>query len=536
MKVLFLDLFPSIWGHSLLISQLKKLTEEIGHDTETVICSPRFFDFCSAMEAKNLLPSDSIEKRDTICFACKNKSNQLLSDSDIKWEISSHLTSKQIVEIDSYLDSLNYSDPAEITFEEIDIGKFALYETLIRFKKSDSFLTSHELVHFKGLLRSCVKVVLAAKAIIPQARPDKLIVFSPQYGLNNSFSQVALNLGIPVIFMEGSANISERLSSVRLWDWETHGLLQPALGEMDTFSRYSPGKADLRRVNKMINKISRGNHYSVYSTKAKNEDLREKFQIPPTSKIILLSMSSYDEVYSGYIIGAFPRSKFESKVFSSQITWVQETIRWVSNQPDIHLIVRPHPREYQTKVNSHVSEHFLETKRILSNLPKNVTVDLPEYKTSVYDLFELVDVVSTGWSFTGIEALLAGVPVVSYDKAITSFPEVIHLSGNSRSEYFENLKMALNSNGGRKLEYQAKRWLCFISVRGTIRLGGRLEDRFPILRSPIIHRVLQSKYLVQYKNRIFCSIEVKIPPRKLDILRYSEYLSRNITNLFQTHS
>ena len=533
MKVMFLDLFPSIWGHSLLISQLRKLTEELGYITETVICGPRFFNFCSAMEAKNLLPSDSNEKRDRICFECKAKSNQLLKNSNSKWDVSSLLTPKQIIDIDNYLDSLNFMAPSEITFEDIEVGKFALYETLIRFKKSDSSLSPDELQHFKGLLQSCMRVILAAKIIFTQTHPDKLIIFSPQYGINNAFAQVAQNLNITVVFMEGSANLSERLSSVRLWDWKTHGLLQPALNELEIFSQYLPSSNDLKRTHNMMDSISSGNHYSVYSARASNENLRNKFRIPTNSKVILLSMSSYDEVYSGFVIGAFPRSKYVSKVFSSQIRWVEETIRWVSSQRDTYLIVRPHPREFQTEVNSNVSEHYLETRRVLSDLPTNVIVDLPEFRTSIYDLFNVVDVVSTGWSFTGVEALMAGIPVVTYDKEISSFPAAIHLSGNSRAEYFDNLKRAMTMYRHPKWEYEAKRWISFVSVRGTIHLGGRLEDRFRIFRVPTVRRILQSKYIVTYKNRLFRSLEARMSPKKVDLNRYSEFLNSNYTNLFQ---
>ena len=530
---MFVDLFPSIWGHSLLISQLRKLTEELGHITETVICGPRFFNFCSAMEAKNLLPLNSKEERENICFECKAKSDQLLLDSNNKWDLSSLLTSKQISAIESYIDSLNFAVPTEITFEDVEVGKFALYETLIRFKKSDLTLSSEEFQHFKGLLQSCMRVVLAANTIFTLTHPDKLIVFSPQYGINNAFSQVAQNLNIPVIFMEGSANLSERLSSVRLWDWKTHGLLQPALSEIEIFSQYTPSSDDLLRTRKMMDLISKGDHYSVYSAKASNENLRMKFGIPTNSKVILLSMSSYDEVYSGFVIGAFPRSKYVSRVFSSQIRWVEETIRWVSSQRDTYLIVRPHPREFQTKVNSNVSEHYLETRRVLSDLPANVIVDLPEFGTSIYDLFNVVDVVSTGWSFTGVEALMAGIPVVTYDKEISSFPAEIHLSGESQDEYFDNLTQAMNMYRNPKWEYQAKRWVSFVSSRGTIRLGGRLEDRFRIFRIPIFRRILQSKYIVNYKNRLFRFIEARMTPRKVDLNRYSDFLNSDHTNLFQ---
>ena len=530
---MFLDLFPSIWGHSLLISQLRKLTEELGHITETVICSPRFFNFCSAMEAKNLLPSDAKEKRERICFECKAKSDQLLPESKHQWDLSSLLTPKQIHDIDIYIDSLNFAVPTEITFQDIQVGRFALYETLIRFKKSDSTLSSEEFQHFKGLLQSCMRVVLAAKTIFTLTHPDKLIVFSPQYGINHAFSQVAQNMNIPVIFMEGSANLSERLSSVRLWDWKTHGLLQPALNEIDIFSQYFPSSDDLIRTRKMMDLISRGNHYSVYSARATNENLRVKFGIPTNSKVILLSMSSYDEVYSGFVIGAFPRSKYVSKVFSSQIRWVEETIRWVSSQRDTYLIVRPHPREFQTERNANVSEHYLESRRVLTDLPDNVIVDLPEFGTSIYDLFNVVDVVSTGWSFTGVEALMAGIPVVTYDKEISSFPAEIHLSGDSRDEYFDNLTHAMNMYRNPEWEYQAKRWISFVSARGTIRLGGRLEDRFRIFRNPTVRRILQSKYIVNYKNRFFRFIEARMTPRKVDLNRYSEFLIGNHTNLFR---
>ena len=65
---------------------------------------------------------------------------------------------------------------------------------------------------------------------MPRAeKPDVVICYSLQYVITGVFAAVAAREGIRTIFVEGSANDVERYSHLRMWDWGTHGLNQPAL-------------------------------------------------------------------------------------------------------------------------------------------------------------------------------------------------------------------------------------------------------------------------------------------------------------------
>ena len=86
--------------------------------------------------------------------------------------------------------------------------------------------------------------------------------------------------------------------------------------------------------------------HSAYTNAAQNHSPHDVFGLDKTKKYILMAMSSYDEVYSGFVIGKLPRGRFEGRVFKNQIEWLKETIAWITDHPELQLVVRPHPREF----------------------------------------------------------------------------------------------------------------------------------------------------------------------------------------------
>ena len=366
-------------------------------------------------------------------------------------------------------------------------------------------------MHYVTHFNNAVTTYYAAKDIIDQEKPDVVFCYSPQYVVPGIASAYAIKQGIKVFFMEGSSNDVERYTHMRIWNWEKYGLSQPGLENHDAFTGYIPTKKQLNRAKKQLMAKKSKKTLSVYSSDSKGIDPFSFFNLDRNKPILLLAMSSYDEVYSGYMIGKLPKARFEGKVFKDQVEWLKHTIAWVERK-DIQLIIRPHPREFPNKRENVKSDHEDVWNDILSNLPKNVVIDHPKMKYSLHDYLPYIDVFTTGWSSTAIEALANGIPVVTYDEDLPTIPRSILISGDSQETYFENLVYALGLGRSDQRAASALKWLAFANEYGTMLHGGSLTARFHLSEKGIIYRALNSRYLENLTKRI--DLLMPVPTRE----------------------
>ena len=486
------------------------------------------------MEAEGLEIKATKLEKDLICSKCISNQQILKSTGVFGWKmLDSYYESTvddalipDIDQIESIVELL------QIEFQGINVGKIAIYETLIKYKKSHLEFSFEELQHFRVSFINCCKVIMAATRFLKSNHFDVLICYSPQYGIPGSFSEVASKLGIRTIFIEGSSSNIERYSRLRMWDWKEHGLNQPGLSNLDEFTYFRPRVSTVIRVLSQIYEISRARAFSVYSTKRRGLNTRAFFNIKTDTKVILVCMSSYDEVFSGYVVGAIAPHRYNGSVFVDQISWLRSLIDWASIHPEIAIIIRPHPREVSNKRESRVADHVEASRLVFSDLPENVSIDWPDLKVSLYDHFRSVDVVTTGWSFSGIEAMLRGIPLVTYDSTIATYPEEIHFSGKSASAYFENLENALREDKSLKRSLNAIRWLSYLSERGTVRNGGLLEDRLIFLKFRPMARIFRSRFIVNSYIKTIKNMEARVHPPKTDKSKISRILDGSRTSLF----
>jgi hypothetical protein len=271
-------------------------------------------------------------------------------------------------------------------------------------------------------------------------------------------------------------------TSAMIWRWDYKPETQPAFRNWHKYQELAITKSDLRRAQAHVEQLKIGKSPFVYSAaqsqKALSKDALLKLGVPVGKRVVVLSLSSTDETVAGKIIGRGHKTSFPGRVFESQFQWVNETIDWASRRSDLVLIIRLHPRDLPNKRDPLESSQHSIWIDLLSNLPENCRLNHPTQQIPFADICQVSDVIVTGWSSTALEALVMGVPVVTYDQALPEFPSNIHLSGSTRNEYFSNLDTALlqgESQRG-KLKINAERWLVHSLVRGAVRLSGRLFE------------------------------------------------------------
>lgn len=482
-KVVFVSPFMGIWPHALPESHLIATLEPEKFTVDRITCGGMLQEHCTAMESFRVNLVDDQAKKLRICRRCK-------AAGDV---IRQHINPNEVV-LDSYL-SQELQDKAasilgdiaihnyyEFTYQGIEIGKIAAYEVLIKYKKATFDLSSEQQTYYAVYFKNALIALLSFIDYYNRQHPDILVAYSPQYAIPGVCARYMELQGKQVYFVEGSSNIDERYHALRVWDWTKFGLTNPALAYWNRIDQNAITQKAIARAEAHFVQLFSAASHSVYSApKSDQFELRTHFDVPDGKKIVLAAMSSYDEVYSAYVIDRFPENKYKSPVFINQLEWIRYTIRFFESRPDLFLIIRVHPRSLPTRRNDVIANENRELAKILEDLPDNVRVNLPADKISIYDIYPQIDVLTTGWSATGVEAMYHKLPVVTYDKHLPSYPESIHYTGFSQETYFANLAQAAIDGKSEKHKTNAQRWLAFSMTMGTI-ITPRMLSETPLFK------------------------------------------------------
>ena len=476
-KILIANPFSGIWLHSLPEAYLiNHLSTEF--EIYKLVCDDIFQNHCTVMESCGINIEDDTKIKIRTCNECK-KSNELLVNNFefTSINISDYISNNERISIDTLLVNSKVSDLIEYTIDGIEIGKISLYEIILKFKKTNFEFNEIEEKYFRQYFKSTLLTFYSIKNILNSFNFNLIFSYSPQYSIPGVCLSYANKLGIKTFLMEGSSNIFDRYKSVRLWNWEKYGLINPALEFWNHKKTINLPYNSIRKAHKHVKSLMKGTSFSVYSEPQKgNFNVFNFYKIPRDAKILLATMSSYDEVFSAYVIKKFPSNKYISSVYKDQFEWILDLINYVSKIDNTYLIVRVHPRTFSNKRENIIAKESNELVNIFNNLPENVKINWPSEKISLYDILPQVHALLTAWSATSIEALYYGLPVITYDQHLPSFPKNIHLTGLSRAEYYKNINRVLSDDNNKQLNYKnAIDWWAFNSI-GVIEHPNFIRD------------------------------------------------------------
>lgn len=493
-KVVFFSPHAGIWSHALPESYLAQCLDPADFTVSRIMCTGTFSDHCIVMEASRIGIDHSRRQKSRICRDCIANAGILRGAyRDRNCILSDYLGADEIAQADTVAGNLKITDDIrKVSFLGVDVGKIASYEVLIKFKKTSLSFTSEEFAYFRTYVRNSLLSLLAFRHLHEELRPDVLVAYSPQYAVNGVAARYCELKGTRVYFAEGSANFAERYRALRVWDWTRFGLTNPALQYWGRARDYRLTEEDIARVKKHTTLLVRAGSFSVYSEPASHRfDVREHFGVPAGARVVLAAMSSYDEVFSAYVIERFPSTKYLSRVFEDQLAWIRYTIDFFSAHTGLFLIIRIHPRTFPHDRNMVMAAEQAELVKILATLPPNVRANYPTDKISIYDVYPQIDALVTGWSATGVEAMTFGVPVVTYDRNLPSYPGEIHYTGESREEYCENLLAAAAAGRDGAVVEQAYRWLAFSMSLGVVRHPAPFRETAWIARNQLFMLALR---------------------------------------------
>jgi len=479
MRILVFAPYAGIWRHTVMENQLIDVISNIS-DVEIIKirCGGTFIHGCGVTRYLHVSENSQEHVREAACQKCMFAAEKSDSHQNIRAEyLRSFIQAADRETIMRKVESFDFSDPLSITKGDLQIGRIALYELILRFKKRNLELDNKQLRHFEVELENALLTQIAAERILNILKPDVVLAFNPQYTSAGVFTSLATSSGIKTYYVSGSGSPREIATAIRIWDWNKFKLVDPALESWTTRKRKGKIKGSSRkRAIAHFEYLCSADSPWTYSTRSLSKSPYEAFKIPKNNRIVLAVLNSLDEILASSVLESVPATRYKSMVFENQQTWVKYLINHYKESEDTTLIIRLHPREFPNKRESALAEQAEVWEEIFSNLPSNVVINHPRDEFSIYDFFDDVALVTTGWSSVSLEALFRSIPVVTYDRNLLGFPGELVFTGESKDEYSFNLDFAMKHGRDAVFRESVLEWIDFAFGVGSARLGGGIQD------------------------------------------------------------
>lgn len=475
-NVVFFSPHGSIWQHSFPESILADHLKKLGMNIDYVGCKDILSNQCTTMWMyENNGQLNNLDKKN-ICENCVRDQKKITNNFKFNYStLEDFVSSEDLKKIDyilKFLKKRNVQKISKYSYEGIELGKFALYETVLSYKKLNLKFNSNEKKKYLLDLRGCLISLFAFKKIFKQKNYYGVFLYNSNYAKNRTIKYFAEKLGIKVFSIHAGSNIHNRLQRLMI-TLKEHNYHDFYLKEK-IWKIYKKVKLTKEIIQDVINhfqSLFKAQNVFVYSSPAnKNINVRNYFNIDRHKKIILVILSSADERISANMIGAKTSTQ---KVFKDVFEWINFLIQKFSSRKDITLIIRPHPRGFPNKREKIFSENAIKLSDLFSKIKnnENIKINLPTDNISIYNIIPYCDTVLTMGSTSTIEATLLGIPCVSMSEDFMTFPKDITIVGLNKKKYLNAIYYSLNKKLDLNLAKKTFRWLALKQYYSTFNLS-----------------------------------------------------------------
>lgn len=504
MRILFFSPFSGIWEFAAHEARLASALKAQGHDAVFVTCGRALKTHCVVMVASGLSPAATEEDRERVCRSCCGRADALRRGFDLAGPVLGEVVDEASMErIETAVERARVTRSIESTWDGIPAGRRALYPFLA-YKKRDSLeLTEQEWSEYADQLRQSMLSAAGARAMIDRIKPDAVITYSATYSVLAMFLEVARACGLPTYFTEASPNLALR-NATAIFGRDGIGQWYGALRDLWNQLKDRPARPlGINATARHLIHLFKGESVFTYSSPARSEavSIRASFGIPADARVLLATMSSYDEVFAAQEAGILDKA---DTVFASQIEWIAWLLRFVAQRPNVFLIIRVHPREFPTRreVGGGVkSTHARRLERMLVDLPKNCIVNWPSQNMSLYDVAKDIDVVLNAWSSAGKEMALLGIPVVEWSGDWLLYPPQDALCAKNPTDYGDKIDLALRRGWSAETLISMYRWCA-------------LEYDMSVFESNSIQN--SDRSVIGLAKSLFCKIARRVSPYGYD--------------------
>ena len=487
-KALFFSPFANIWEHSYPEALVAQSLADRGFSVKTVRCDGLFEGFCVAMSASGLTAASPLSKRRQVCSACHKRRN--LIDGHFGFD---HTLMESVLITEDYdfaseiARSVERHTWLELSIDGIPIGRYAAYEFLLKYKVLGTDIPEEIFWIYRDQLRISILALRASQRILEAEQPDAVITYNRLYGVNHAFLAVAEQRGIPTYSLQGGPHVTYRGESMTMFldSYSAWNAIDST--SWHEFENTPLSQSEIELVNSHLDGLMEASSAFAYSSAfeaAEPDDVRARFGISEDAPVLLIPMSSEDELNAAELADLVPDTQGRPNLFEDQFAWIRFLFDAARQRPDYSFILRLHPRMYPNKRENVVAPVVERVMKLIEEAPANVIVNLPSDNVSIYDLIQIVDVLLGYRSSVGVEFAAFGVPVVSpANKEFFTYPLSIGKTATSREQFIEFIDGAVDEGWALENMRAAYRWFAYLFTRIAADFSGSVRSR-PIAIRP----------------------------------------------------
>ena len=495
-KVLFFAPHTGIWVHAFPEALVAEALSQQGEDIVYVTCGEVFRDQCVVMDASRIGWRSDSRERSEICRRCAASKRIVRKEFGFPgYDLGQVLQAEDQADADRLVDQVSRENFQSLVVDGVPVGRFAAYELLLRHKKLTLEFSEVEWEEYRISLRYALLALFGTKRILDREKPDRIVAYNALYSVNRTVCMLGEQRGIPHYFLHAGGNLAYRLQTLMFGREWTFRYVERLVEQWPTFRDRPCPPALMQKITEHFLVLFSGASAFAFSPSATGgrRDLAHFFGINPEQRVLVATMSSYDERFAAEVVGALPTDY--TLLFPRQVDWIQALVEWISGRPDLFLIIRVHPREFPDSRGGGKSEHARLLEQIFAKLSSNARVNWPSDGVSIYDLADIADVFLNAWSTAGKEMSLLGLPVVIYSSELAAYPVELNYLGVTREHYFAQIERALNDGWSLERARLAYRWLAVEYGCGVFDIGdgySHREHTTPSFGQRVVSRVLRS--------------------------------------------
>ena len=470
MKILFFT--PYIWWklHALVDISLYHGLKLRGHDVDLISCDG-FLPECDLYwEATNNI------KDSNTCLRCTNFSKNILNWSHIPEHfLGQYVDILKIKEFEIFIDTLKDEALLDVKWLDYNISEWVISSVNSHFRCNGISLNDKKHVAtLRKYLLGAIKLIHAIEKFFEGNSPDTIVMFNGRMAPTRVMLEIALSRNIKVICHERGA----QNESIQFYENENCIGISKNKLITELWNGIPLNRFELEKVSQWINNRMAGKNLSFRPfnignnldelspiiQKAKNDSMR----------IWTLFSSSTDEIIADKHI-------FSSS-FDSQEEWIQNTIQYAIQNPDVLLLIKAHPNigsSTSVGVNQSEISFFSKLKELHF---ENVIIIMPGDNVSTYSLIDICDLGLCSVSTVSIELASKGVPVIcSMNSQFTLLKTIKYVS--DKNEYFNILNTYKNSF----LSHDEKLDLKIKAFRYIYANYYRVQLHYPLIKMPDIN-------------------------------------------------
>lgn len=496
MKILVFAPHAAIWIHAFPEALIAESLGQAGHEIVYVTCGKLFKDHCVPISAFGMRYDAGVEDKLKICDLCCRNANILRDEFGFKGrDLMSELSATDYTEVETLLAQVNRENFGTIEFEGLRIGRFALYQFLVLRKRIGLDFTDEEWSEYVLHFKATALAAAGLRHVFAREKPDRVLFYNGLYSVNIVCRELAARFGAISYFLHAGGSLARRLQTLIIGREHVFRFVPALLSHWAKHRERPVGLGPMRLVTDHYVELLRARTAFAYSV-AKSDvlfDVRKRFGIGLTHRILVATMGSYDEEFAAQAVGALVYNR--PALFATQADWIRELLSYVSRRSELFLIVRVHPRELPNRRERIKSEHAGVLESLLVNLPANAAVNWPTDNVSLYDLAEEADVFLNSWSSAGKEMSMLGRPVVTYAWEAILYPRDLNYTAVTVSAYFEEIERALGDGWNADRTKLAYRWLAIeygVSLVGIDESYREHESRSPRLLERVLRKLART--------------------------------------------